>query len=162
MSLCGTHSVSFLFYTDHTLNRFLPWRNLQMKRLLILAICFTVLAGTALSVSATPKKRYDKNTGSCRILDKGPLEWESLPWGQGGKGFKQVCKSCHSRDNDKGARYLWEESKSSKGWNRIFATMRAECAKDGSWASLSDEQLLMVNDYLYRWSSTSLSRNDSA
>ncbi len=133
-----------------------------MRIILISALCCLTLTAMALSASATPKKRYDAKTESCRILDSGPLEWESLPWGLGGKGFKQVCKSCHTRDNDKGARYLWEESKSSKGWNRIFTSMRAECAQDGSWASLSDEQLLMVNDYLYRWSSTSLSRNDSA
>lgn len=132
-----------------------------MKKLFIGMICVVALTTTALSVSATPKKRYDEKTGSCRVLDTGPLEWESLPWGQGGKAFKQVCKSCHTRGNDKGARYLQEESKSSNGWNRIFATMRTKCAKDGSWSSLSDEQLLMVNDYLYRWSSTSLSRNDS-
>ncbi len=133
-----------------------------MKQLFIGMFCVAVLAATSFSVSATPQKRYDENTGSCRILDSGPLEWESRAWGQGGKGFKQVCKSCHTRGNDKGARYLYEESKSSKGWNRIFTTRRAECAKDGSWAKLSDEQLLMVNDYLYRWSSTSLDRNDSA
>jgi hypothetical protein len=133
-----------------------------MKQLFIGMICAFALAATALSVSARPQKRFDEKTGTCRVLNSGPLDWESLPWGQGGKGFKQVCKSCHSRDNNKGARYLWEESKSSKGWNRIFANMRAECAQDGSWAQLSDDQLLMVNDYLYRWSSTSLSRNDAA
>jgi len=132
-----------------------------MKHMVIAIICVVAVARTAFSVSATPQKRYDEKTGSCRILDTGPLEWESLPWGQGGKAFKQVCKSCHTRDNDKGARFLHEESKSSDGWNRIFASNRIKCARDGSWSSLSDEQLLMVNDYLYRWSSTSLSRNDS-
>jgi cytochrome c5 len=133
-----------------------------MKPLFVGMICILALTATALSVSATPKKRYDKKTETCRVLNSGPLEWESLPWGKGGKGFKQVCKSCHSRDNATGAPFLWEESKSSKGWNRVFASMRADCANDGSWSSLSDDQLLMVNDYLYRWSSTSLSRNDSA
>ena len=60
-----------------------------MKQLFVGMICILALAATALSVSATPKKRYDKKTGSCRVLNSGPLEWESLPWGQGGKGFKQ-------------------------------------------------------------------------
>lgn len=133
-----------------------------MKRIFIGMICISALAATALSVSATPKKRYDAKTESCRTLTAAPLDWETLPWGQGGKAFKQVCKSCHTRDNNKGATFLWEESKTSKGWNRIFATMRVQCATDGSWEKLSDEQLLMVNDYLYRWSSTSLNRNDAA
>ncbi len=133
-----------------------------MKQLLVVIICTLALVATAVSVSATPKKRYDKKTGTCRILNSGSLEWESLPWGQGGKAFKQVCKSCHSRNNDQQAPFLWEESKTSKGWNRIFATMRVKCAKDGSWEKLSPDKLLMVNDYLYRWSSTSLDRDDSA
>lgn len=133
-----------------------------MKQFLISTLCLFVFLATAQSISATPKTRFDKKSGTCRILSSGPLEWASLPWGEGGKGFKQVCKSCHTRGNDKGARYLYEESKSSKGWNRIFASMRAKCANDGSWATLSEDQLLMVNDYLYRWSATSLDRNDSA
>ena len=108
------------------------------------------------------KKRLDSGTGTCRVLSSGPLEWESLPWGKGGKAFKQVCKSCHSNDNKVEAPFLWEESKTANGWNRIFASKKTKCAQDGSWAKLSDDELLMVNDYLYRWSSTSLSRNDSA
>lgn len=132
-----------------------------MKNLFIGMICIVALAATALSVSARPKKRYDAKTKSCRVLDSGSLEWESLPWGKGGKAYKQVCKSCHTRDNDIGAPFLWEESKSSKGWNRVFADMKVECATDGSWSKLSDDQLLMINDYLFRWSSNSLDRNDS-
>ncbi len=124
--------------------------------------CVFAVGATALTVSARPKKRFDETTGTCRILNVGPLEWESLPWGQGGKGFKQVCKSCHTRNNKVGAPFLWEESKSSKGWNRVFASKRAKCARDGSWSKLTDDQLLMVNDYLYRWSSTSIGRNDAA
>ncbi len=133
-----------------------------MKQVLVVTICILALAATTANVSATPEKRYDKKTGTCRVLNNGPLEWETLPWGEGGKAFKQVCKSCHSRNNDQQAPFLWEESKTSKGWNRIFATMRVKCAKDGSWKKLSGDQLLMVNDYLYRWSSSSLDRNDSA
>ena len=133
-----------------------------MKQLLIGFICIFTLTTTVISTSATPKKRFDEGTGTCRVLNSNPLEWESLPWGIGGKGFKQVCKSCHTHDNTVGATYLWEESKTSKGWNRVFVSKRAECAQDGSWSKLSSDELLMVNDYLYRWSSTSLDRNDSA
>jgi len=133
-----------------------------MKQLLIGTLCIFILVLTSASLSAVQKTRFDSRTGSCRVLSSGALEWESLPWGQGGKAFKQVCKSCHSRDNTSKGSFLWEESKSSKGWNRVFATRKTQCARDGSWSKLSDEELLMVNDYLYRWSSTSLSRNDSA
>lgn len=133
-----------------------------MKQLFVGMICVLILTAIAVNASATPKKRFDKKTGTCRVLDSGPLEWESLPWGKGGKAFKQVCKSCHTRNNTQQAPFLWEESKTSRGWNRIFATRRVKCAKNGSWSKLSEDQLLMVNDYLYRWSSNSLDRNDSA
>ena len=133
-----------------------------MKHLSMGVICFFILAVTALSVYGTPAKRFDARTGTCRILNDGPLEWESRPWGEGGRTFKQVCKSCHTRDNNQGASFLWEESKTSRGWNLVFARQRAKCARDGVWAKLSDDQLLMVNDYLYRWSSNSMDRNDSA
>lgn len=133
-----------------------------MKRVYIGVISFFILAAAALSVYATPAKRLDTKTGTCRILNDGPLEWESRAWGKGGKAFKQVCKSCHTRDNTVGATFLWEESKTSRGWNMVFAKMRAKCARDGTWARLSDDQLLMVNDYLYRWASDSMDINDSA
>lgn len=158
MSPCGIFGVAY--FTSPQTNSIT--QGISMRQLVICILCISALALTSISASARPKKRYDEKTKSCRVLNVGPLNWESLPWGQGGKGFKQVCKSCHNRDNEKNAPYLWEESKSSKGWNRIFATMRVKCARDGSWSTLSDEQLQMVNDYLYRWSNTSLSRDDSA
>ena len=134
----------------------------SMKYISIWGVCVLVLAVTAFSVYARPAKRYDATTGTCRILNDGPLEWESRSWGEGGKTFKQFCKSCHTRDNTQGGTFLWEESKTSQGWNNIFAQKRAQCAKDGVWDELSSDRLLMVNDFLYRWASNSLGRNDAA
>ena len=110
---------------------------------------------------AAPKTRYDATTQTCRVLSDGPLEWESRPWGEGGKLFKEVCKSCHSHNNDKGAPFLWTESKSSDAWNRVFATRYPKCAKDGSWNGMTKEQLLELNDYLYRFAAYSQGVNDS-
>jgi len=132
-----------------------------MKYLAIWLVLIFTLTVTAFSVFATPSKRYDANTQSCRVLNSGPLEWETRSWGEGGKTFKQFCKNCHSRDNKQGGRYVWEESKTSTGWNNFFSRKSAQCAKDGEWEKLTTAQLLLVNDYLYRWSSTSLDRNDS-
>lgn len=133
-----------------------------MKKLIFAAACILLTGMITTVVMARPAKRYDAKTQSCRVLDTGPLEWESLPWGKGGKGFQQVCQSCHSSKNEGKAPFLFTEIKSGKGWNRIFAERRVECARDGSWNKLSEEELQMVNDYLYSWSSTSLDRNDSA
>jgi hypothetical protein len=114
-----------------------------------------------MQASARPAKRFDETTKTCRVLDDGPLEWESNSWGQGGKMFKSLCQSCHRPGNDKGASFLWVESKTSKGWNRVFTKKYPKCAKDGSWQSMTMDQQLMVNDYLYRWAKNSADLNDN-
>jgi len=132
-----------------------------MKRFaLSLAALFLVLAFVN-QTNAAPKTRYDATTQTCRVLNDGPLEWESRPWGEGGKLFKNVCKGCHSHNNDKGAPFLWVESKNSEGWNRVFATRSPKCAKNGDWNSITLEQQLKLNDYLYRWAANSQDRDDS-
>ncbi len=133
-----------------------------MKNLVLGALCVFVLGLSVTAVMARPAKRYDAKTKTCRVLSSGPLEWESLPWGMGGKGFHNVCQSCHTQGEDSKAPFLWTESKSSKGWNRLFADTKVQCANDGSWDAFTEDQLQMVNDYLYSWSSTSLDRNDAA
>ncbi len=108
------------------------------------------LAWSIQTLHARPAKRYDKPTQMCRLLDRGELDWQSEGWGIGGIKFREVCKSCHTRDNDKGAPFLYMESFSSEGWNQVFAKRRKKCARDGSWDVLTEEELLLVNDYLYR------------
>ena len=123
--------------------------------LVMLFIGFTVHA------NARPQSRFDESTGTLRRIGDGPLEWESSAWGQGGKTFKSLCQSCHQVGNDKGASVLWRESKSSKGWNRVFAQRYPQCAKDGSWDSMTLDQQLMVNDHLYRFARNTLDTTDS-
>lgn len=132
-----------------------------MNRLALSFAALLLVPALANQANATPKTRYDAATQTCRVLDDGPLEWESRPWGEGGKLFQNNCKSCHSRNNDKGAPFLWVESKNSEGWNRIFATRSPKCAKQGAWDRLTLEQQLKLNDYLYRWAANSQDRNDS-
>ena len=101
-------------------------------------------------VEARPGKRLDERTKMCRVLDSGVLDWESEPWGQGGVKFREVCKSCHSRNNTQGAPFIHAETYTSKGWNRFFSKRSKKCARDGSWDVLTDDELQLVNDYLYR------------
>lgn len=115
----------------------------------------------AIQAHGRPATRYDATTQTCRVLGDGPLDWDSQAWGEGGRIFKTTCKGCHSRGNDKGAPYLWEESKNSEAWNRVFASRYPKCAQGGSWDGFSAEQLRKVNDYLYRWAANSADRNDS-
>lgn len=110
---------------------------------------------------ARPGKRYDERTKTCRLLTAGKLSWESDHWGTGAKKFQQVCKSCHSRKSKSGEKFLYMESYSSKGWNKIFAKRRKKCAKDGSWDVLTSEELLLVNDYLYRNANDTYDPNDA-
>lgn len=111
--------------------------------------------------NAAPQTRFDATTQTCRVLNDGPLEWDSRPWGEGGKLFKDVCKGCHTRDNDKGAPFLWVESKTSAGWNRVFETRSPKCAKTGAWEGINLDQQMKLNDYLYRWAANSRDKNDS-
>ena len=99
-----------------------------------------VIASSALAGN----KRYDARTKMCRQLDSVELEWESRPWGKGGKGFEESCKKCHTRDNDSGGGFLYAESKSQKGWNRVFAKRRVRCATRGSWEGISEEKLAYI------------------
>ena len=113
----------------------------------------TVCIATMVFVSvvhARPGERFDERTQMCRIINQGTLGWESEPWGLGNKKFQEVCKKCHSRDNDSGAPFLHAKSFVSEGWNRVFAKRRVQCAKDGSWSVLTEDEIQIVNDFLYR------------
>ncbi|MFZ5774915.1 MAG: hypothetical protein ACOY3Z_05480 [Thermodesulfobacteriota bacterium] len=119
------------------------------------AVVFLILLFVAMQAHAGELKRYDEASGTCRLLSDGPLEWDSEPWGEGGQKFRSTCKGCHHQGNNKGAPYLWQESKGRAAWNRVFATRYPKCAQNGSWDGLSAEQLQKVNDYLYRWADNS-------
>jgi len=111
---------------------------------------------------ARPGKRLDERTKMCRVIaDGGELDWNSEPWGTGGIKFRAVCKSCHTRDNDKGATFLHAESYTSDAWNNIFARRKTVCAKDGSWGVLSEDEIQLVNDYLYRNANWTYDPNDA-
>lgn len=110
---------------------------------------------------ARPSTRFDERTQMCRFISQGSLDWASEPWGEGGQKFREVCKRCHTRDNNVGATFLHAESYTSRGWNSIFYKRRVQCARDGSWDELSAEQLQHVNDYLYRNGDWTYDPNDA-
>ena len=126
----------------------------------ILTVLLTIAWGVN-SLQARPKKRYDKRTEMCRFIADGQLDWESEAWGTGGVKFREVCKKCHTRGNNQGAPFLHAESFSSEGWNSIFAKRRKKCARDGSWDVLSEEELTLINDYLYRNANDTYNPNDA-
>lgn len=127
-----------------------------MKKMML---CCLALALSCLGVTqavASPTQRYDEGTKTCRTFDQ-----DSFWWGSGAQTFRSTCKPCHSRDNDAGGRFLHSESKTSRAWDRVFAERYPQCAKDGSWDSLSMEQLLKLNDYLYRFGAFTYDANDA-
>ncbi|OGR00675.1 MAG: hypothetical protein A2505_00890 [Deltaproteobacteria bacterium RIFOXYD12_FULL_55_16] len=132
-----------------------------MKQFVLALAILPLVPLFANQAEANPKTRYDAASQTCRVLDYGPLEWESRSYGEGGKLFKNICKGCHSRDNDKGAPFLWTESKTSEGWDRIFATRAPKCAQNGAWDGMTPEQLRRLNDYLYRWAADSQDLNNN-
>lgn len=133
----------------------------SMPRSALMFTVFLLAVSFALQAEARPKNRYDETTKTCRILESGPLEWDSRPWGEGGKVFREACKVCHSRGNDQGAPFLWVESKTPAAWNRVFAQRYPKCAQNGSWDKITLDQQLKLNDYLYRFGLNSEDINDS-
>ncbi len=111
-----------------------------MRKQIVLAGALMIMAATV--AYARPAKRFDEATKTCRIFTQPSIA-------EGGQLFRSLCKSCHTRDNTVDAPFLHSESKISRAWNRVFASRYPACAKDGSWASLSDEQLRRVNDFLF-------------
>ena len=123
---------------------------MSRKILVFGTVLIMVSVWMASALQARPSKRFDEKTQMCRVIDEGQLAWDSEPWGLGNQKFQEVCKSCHSRDNDKSAPFLHAKSFVSNGWNRVFAKRRVQCAKDGSWDGLSEEELQVMNDFLFR------------
>jgi hypothetical protein len=133
-----------------------------MNKFGAMLIAFSILVTFISLANARPAHRFDATTNTCRDLSNGQADWDSRPWGEGGKLFRKVCKSCHTRNNNLGAPFLWVESKTSKGWNRVFYKKYPNCAKNNSWKSIDLEQQLKLNDYLYRFAANSHDANDSA
>lgn len=118
-------------------------------------IAFCAIFFAAALVNASPTKRLDPTTNTCRIFN-----FDTNWWGTGSKIFQQNCKSCHYRGNDKGAPFLYTESKSPKAWNRVFYKKYPECAKDGSW-NLDLQEQLVLNDFLYKYGADTYDANDA-
>lgn len=112
-----------------------------MKNLIVLLTLGCLLASIATAMAA-PTKRQDDTTKVCRILNQ-PDIWA------GYKIFRKSCKSCHYRDNDKGATFLYAERKTMKSWNQVFTSRYPKCAQDGTWDNLSQDEILQLNDYLF-------------
>lgn len=103
--------------------------------------------------SASPAKRYDATTKTCRTLNQeNDLE--------GYKVFRKACKRCHNLTGEDG-KFLYSESKVGNAWNRVFAEKYPKCAKNGAWANLSLEDQLKLNDYLFRAGADSYDPKDA-
>jgi len=116
-----------------------------MKKVLMLTLA--VLVSGAMNVvpaAAAPSHRFDPVTQKSR-----ELVFKNTR--AGFKVFRQVCKKCHHRGNDKGAKFLYTESMGMKGWNRVFYEKYPLCARTGEWNKLSKEQLLQLHDYLFSY-----------
>ncbi|MCX5864753.1 MAG: hypothetical protein NTW42_06740 [Deltaproteobacteria bacterium] len=111
----------------------------------VMAAAFLVLLSQGLVLAEDGGEaayRFDPFIQSSRAL-----EYKNL-WA-GYNLFKGNCKSCHFRGNDKGAQFLSTDSRTMRGWNALFYKKNVRCAREGSWAKLSPEDLLVINDYLY-------------
>lgn len=115
-----------------------------MKKIIALVFITALLAGinSGTAVAGETAYRFDPITQKSRALTF-PRTWA------GYKVFTESCKDCHFIGNDKGATFLHTESKNIRGWKRVFLTKYPECAKDGAWDKLDQEDLLVLKDYLH-------------
>ncbi len=113
-----------------------------MRRVAVVAVTVFLSAAMAAPALARPEKRFDRGSSTMRELTFGNLR-------DGYKIFREACKGCHHRGNDQGAKFLYTESKSMRAWNRVFYERYPACAKSGAWQSLSGDDLLKLNDYLF-------------
>ena len=67
----------------------------------------------------------------------------------GYNAFHKFCKNCHNRSEDSEGRFLTMESKSRKGWDKVFNKRKADCAKNGTWDSLTELEIWNLRDYLF-------------
>ena len=116
------------------------------KSSILLSVSLLICGSFPLSFAANHEiTRFDPINQSCRKLGH-----DSFWYGKGRRLFDQKCKSCHSRDNDKEAPFLYSESKTPKAWTRVFYTKFPKCARSGSW-DIDPDETLLINDYLYRY-----------
>jgi len=125
--------------------------------ILVSAILTMVTFGLVVDGQASPKKRFDQASQVCRILTFQNSGWVS----EGSRIFTESCKTCHSRDNDQGASFLHSEAKTKTAWNRVFYEKYPQCAKDGYWDKLSQDDLMKLNDYLFRNAANTYDPNDA-
>lgn len=96
---------------------------------------------------AAPDQRYDKINDTCR-----KFQFEHMR--TGARIFKDVCQSCHNEGYDNGLRSMTvfiPRTYSPGQWTRfLIGEKEPQCSKDGSWTTLSGDDLLKLNDYLYR------------
>jgi hypothetical protein len=127
-----------------------------MKKYTILCLAMFAALLSAMGAEASPTQRFDPGTKTCRVFG-----FDSGWWGTGGQIWRETCKACHTRDNDQGASFLHTESKSPTAWNRVFLERYPQCAKDGQWDSLTMDEILQLNDYLYRYGANTYDANDA-
>lgn len=120
---------------------------------LLSAALFVALSG-ANALAGETSYRFDPVAQTSRAL-----VFKNL-WA-GYKTFENSCKTCHYRGNNKGATFLHTESKSMRAWNRVFYERYPQCAKNGYWDKLSQEEIISLNDYLYSKAANTYNPNNA-
>ncbi len=118
-----------------------------MKKGIVVLLGVFLISLFAAETFAAPDRRYDKVNDTCR-------EFKFKYMREGARIFKDVCQSCHNEEYDNGLRPMTvfvPRTYSPGQWTNFLTGAKIpKCSKDGSWAGISDDDLLKLNDYLYR------------
>lgn len=91
------------------------------KTMFVVGIIVAMISLGIPMAHARPDQRYDAGSQTTRDLLLSNRR-------AGYTIFRNFCKSCHSRENEK-APFLHTESQTMNGWNTVFYNKHPQCAK---------------------------------
>jgi len=127
---------------------------MNTKMIILFSAVFSLLLAFSFScVNAGQENWYEPGSASGR-----QPAFKNIRAGY--KLFREKCKTCHYRNNDKEASFLCPESKTMQGWNRVFSGGNKTVEEKGCLKGLSKDELMDMNDYLYTHASNAKSPHD--
>ena len=125
---------------------------MNTKMMILFSAVFSVLLGLSF-VNAGQDSLYEPGSASGREPTFKNIR-------SGYTLFRENCKTCHYRNNDAGASFLCPDSKTMKGWNRVFTGGNSKVEEKGCLKGLSKEQQMDLNDFLYTHASDARNPHD--
>jgi hypothetical protein len=118
--------------------------DMHRKSYLFLTVLFITFGLYGIAEAAEKEKE------TCFPSGRSYIEIFSVPVHMSGYNmWNKFCKSCHNRSEDSEGPFLTTEFRTRKGWDRVFKKRWPDCAKEGTWDSKTELEILNLRDYLF-------------